>query len=289
MYKPNVYVNVNELALEKKEIQIEEMRNWFFENYQDPVNACPFESSSGGYYFIWGGPYEAKDVLYQEFGSIIDENIIDELATELDQITIEWYGLPVEYPDENEYELAIQNRPYTNLLKSKQEILSILEQNGSNQYLVKMLFAWTITALETYLSETFKIRILTKDQYIKNFVENNTDFSRETIKLKEIFEKKDNLKSFCITYLNDIMWHKLQKKRKPKGRLYANMSSLQTATSTSADSGVRQDRRLKQNARRRYEPAYTKAISKRTEPGDVPSPACERITRGDKRFAISML
>ena len=27
---------------------------WFFNNYEDPVESCPYESAEGGYQYIWG-------------------------------------------------------------------------------------------------------------------------------------------------------------------------------------------------------------------------------------------
>ena len=32
-------------------------------NFEDPANETPYESSEGGYIYIWGGPYDALEQL----------------------------------------------------------------------------------------------------------------------------------------------------------------------------------------------------------------------------------
>lgn len=51
-----------------KEKQIEYMKEWFFSHYEDPANECPYCSKEGGYFFIYGGPYEPRAELEEEFG-----------------------------------------------------------------------------------------------------------------------------------------------------------------------------------------------------------------------------
>lgn len=75
---------------------IDEMKEWFLENYEDPANSCPYESKEGGYVYIYGGPYEAEDVLYSEFGGIYNDREIEIAAKELEDENgvIEWSGIP---------------------------------------------------------------------------------------------------------------------------------------------------------------------------------------------------
>ena len=83
---------------------IEEMKEWFFKNYEDPANKTPFESAAGGYQYIWGGPYYADDQLASKFGDELPEDVIDEAVAEIESDGIvEWaprnYGEP-EWEDE---------------------------------------------------------------------------------------------------------------------------------------------------------------------------------------------
>jgi hypothetical protein len=39
---------------------VDAMVEWFFNNFEDPVHHTPYD---GGYVWIWGGPYDARDEL----------------------------------------------------------------------------------------------------------------------------------------------------------------------------------------------------------------------------------
>jgi rRNA-processing protein FCF1 len=77
-----------------------EMLAWFYGNYADPVEMCPYESAEGGYQYIWGGPYNARVALESEFGGIASETLIIEVAEELDDICWEWSGRPDDEPND---------------------------------------------------------------------------------------------------------------------------------------------------------------------------------------------
>lgn len=79
--------------LSREEI-IEEIKSWFFLNFADPVELLPYESREGGYLYIWGGPYEPREEIEGEFGGIVDDDIIDEVASEMEEISWEWSGQP---------------------------------------------------------------------------------------------------------------------------------------------------------------------------------------------------
>lgn len=72
-----------------REEQIETMRSWFLENYEDPVERTPYESSEGGYIYIWGGPYDAHEEL-SVFGGYVPDDVIEELAHDLSMDCPEW-------------------------------------------------------------------------------------------------------------------------------------------------------------------------------------------------------
>lgn len=66
---------------EKREAMLE----WFSDNYEDPAENTPHESAEGGYQYIWGGPYEARDELYAQFGDIVREDLIEEVVKEIER------------------------------------------------------------------------------------------------------------------------------------------------------------------------------------------------------------
>lgn len=85
--------------LSREEIA-EEIKEWFSRHFEDPVESCPYESREGGYIYIYGGPYDAREEIESEFCGLVNDEIIDEVASELEEISWEWSGCP----DEEFYE-----------------------------------------------------------------------------------------------------------------------------------------------------------------------------------------
>ena len=73
-----------------REAQIETMRQWFFELYEDPAQETPYSGSDGGYFYIHGGPYDAEEELREEFEEIVGEEPIMALVNELADLGHEW-------------------------------------------------------------------------------------------------------------------------------------------------------------------------------------------------------
>ena len=63
------------------ETQKEVLKAWFHRNFEDPAESTPHDSSEGGFYFIWGGPYDAEEELRDEFESLgVPDEVIDEVV-----------------------------------------------------------------------------------------------------------------------------------------------------------------------------------------------------------------
>lgn len=73
---------------------IEEIKGWFFQNYEDPAESCPYETKEGGYQYIWGGPYDAREEIDGEFNGVVSDSIIDEIVNELENSCWEWSAVP---------------------------------------------------------------------------------------------------------------------------------------------------------------------------------------------------
>ena len=86
--------NTSQQADNNRQRMKEKMRNWFQENYTEPYE-LPVDHEEGGYSWIWGR-FDAQDVLNGQFGSVVPEDLIDELADELTQVCAEWSGMPCE-------------------------------------------------------------------------------------------------------------------------------------------------------------------------------------------------
>lgn len=59
---------------------IELMEEWFHANYEDPAMETPYNGREGGYQYVWGGPYNASEELYDAFPDASDDLI--ELASQ---------------------------------------------------------------------------------------------------------------------------------------------------------------------------------------------------------------
>lgn len=73
-----------------RQAKLEVMETWFRWNYEDPVHRTPYESAEGGYIYVFGGPFQAQDVLDEEFGDIASESLISELVDNLETECHEW-------------------------------------------------------------------------------------------------------------------------------------------------------------------------------------------------------
>ena len=62
----------------RRDEQIEFMRAWFHEHYDPPEENTPHDSEDG-YIWIWGGPYEPREVLEEEFSGVVRPKLIEEL------------------------------------------------------------------------------------------------------------------------------------------------------------------------------------------------------------------
>ena len=77
----------------RKEEKRELMTQWFHQNYEDPAENTSYISAEGGYLWNHGGPYDAKEELFDKFGDIVSEALIEEVADDLEfDGVIEWAG-----------------------------------------------------------------------------------------------------------------------------------------------------------------------------------------------------
>jgi hypothetical protein len=211
-------ISADDLKLADEKTQIEIMRDWFFQHFQDPVHECPYDGSEGGYQYIYGGPYDASQELYSEFSDYIDEEVISKLADELDGECTEWSGIPgPEYYDD--YLLDFVGTPedsfksFSEAIENLKEMLKIELKQVQKQFFFKMIYVNIITVLETYLSEFFIGQLERNEYSFRKFVENNPDFKKEKISLSDIFKKQESLEEYVKKYLVDFTWHNLPKLR----------------------------------------------------------------------------
>src|SRR6266568_5072301 len=208
--------SLEELEAAEPEEQKEIMRHWFWYNYYYPVERTPYESREGGYIYIWGGPYDAEEVLYDEFGEYVPHDVIQELIDELEEQCIEWTSAPS--PDDyDEYysSVILSNTAFhKTFLENLEKIKALLGTDvdaGLRQSLLRLLFVNIITALETFLSDAFINTVLGSPSLIRKFVETNPDFAKQKFSLNDIFNQVDTINDEVKKYLLSQIWHNIEK------------------------------------------------------------------------------
>ncbi len=70
---------------EDRQARIDALVEWFFERFEDPAQRLPYESAEGGYQWIYGGPYDAREELGDNFhdeAEDIIEAAVDEIESD---------------------------------------------------------------------------------------------------------------------------------------------------------------------------------------------------------------
>lgn len=198
------------------EEQTEIMRRWFCENYEDPAEQTPFQSSEGGYIWIWGGPYDAHEVLADEFDGIISENVIEELAGDLDGDCPEWAPTPKpedydRYIVDDIVGISDHFEKFSQALINIEKLLESDIEDNLAPVLNRMLFVNVITAMETYLSDTFISTVKPDAKFMRKFVESTPDFGSKKIPLSDIYKGMEEMEDRVNKYLNSAIWHRLDR------------------------------------------------------------------------------
>ena len=219
-------------ALEKAglETQKEVMEFWFYSNYEDPVHSCPYNSKEGGYQFIYGGPYEADEELLNEFSDIVPEEVIEELAKELQDECPEWSGDSSVSPDdytEWDYlpsvELPKHLQTFKDNISNVRALLNVAVSPAQQRHFRGMLYVSVIIAMEAYLLDNFLSCLDADKAVFRKFVETTEHFIKRKIPLNTIFAESEGIDKRGRSYLTKMLWHRLNE----VGRLYRNTLGVQ--------------------------------------------------------------
>lgn len=96
---PEHGVSHEELGMLSPDEQREYMLAWFGRMFEDPANETPFQSSEGGYIYIWGGPYDAREQIENEFYDVVSEDLLNEVIDEVETDGISDWAPGPHHPD----------------------------------------------------------------------------------------------------------------------------------------------------------------------------------------------
>ncbi len=92
-------------------------------------------------------------------------------------------------------------------LNDTRSLLPVAEENKT---LARLLYANVITAMETYLSDTFKKQVINRDAIRRRFVQSNGAF-KEKIAVQETFRRIEALNEEIVKVVDQMSFHNIQK------------------------------------------------------------------------------
>lgn len=218
-------VPLKSLQYISKANQLEVMRTWFFENFEDPANSCPYETREGGYAYIYGGPYEASEELQAMFEGNVKYDYIEELVNDLQDQCYEWSANSNnihDWYDEDLYDAVTSSKkPFFKFVENIEGIKYLAEgeyKNKQKYHLLSILYTNVITALETLYVELFINSIDKDESYIADFIVNgktefkiNKDILSLPFKGQTIEKIREEIIKAIKEHLISVSWHSTNK------------------------------------------------------------------------------
>lgn len=209
-------ISEDALRTADRETQLDVMETWFRQHFEDPAERTPYESAEGGYIWIWGGPYDAREELEGEFSGVVPDDVINELADKLEGECWEWAPTPSsdDYDNYLIEDIAHITAYYHNFAGAILDIKKLLKTKVDETVascLWRLLYVNVITALETYLSDAFISTVVNKPELMRRFIETAPEFQAEKVQLSEVFKAVKEIEQKARSYLIDVVWHHLER------------------------------------------------------------------------------
>ena len=128
-----------------------------------------YSSSEGGYFWNPDEPYDAHDQLSNEFGGIVPDDVIEEASSTLSGECPDW-ARKNDYEDDLFETISNNSDAFTTLQHALETIERLLDVSIDGSLLEthrRLLFANAITALETFLSDTFINRVIPRQDLVQ--------------------------------------------------------------------------------------------------------------------------
>lgn len=197
------------------EMQRDVMETWFRQSFEDPAERTPYESAEGGYIWIWGGPYDAREELESEFSGIVPDEVIEELTDELEGECSEW--APTPSPEDYDHlveDIGKITEYYGNFTGAVLNIKKLQNSKVDDSVapcFLRLLYVNVITALETYLSDAFISTVVNAPILMRSFIETTPEFKGEKVSLADVFKAAEGVERKARAYLIDVVWHHIER------------------------------------------------------------------------------
>lgn len=212
----NSIIEASSLSSLDEDTQTRVMERWFKSHFENPAESTPYSSEEDRYVYLWGGPFDAGDELYNEFAGLVDEALIIQLANHLTSESDEWAPAEstINYESKLIQDIASITEFYHNFSTAILNIETLTEleiQSGQKDIFLRLIYASVITALETYLCDAFINNVINKPTLLRRFVETTDDFKDSKIKISDLFREHDGILGKVQEFLGRIVWHRLSR------------------------------------------------------------------------------
>ena len=117
----------------------------------------------------------------------------------------------------NDVQLSILN------IKRILELKLNIDEKRSKDFLIRILYANIITAMETYLSDCFIEKIINNKKFVPELLERTPEFNMKKFNLKKAYDWIENVNDNIIDVLSGISFHNLAKVRS----MYENILKIE--------------------------------------------------------------
>lgn len=191
--------------------------SWFKNNYDEPKNILPYDSSRGEYIPIFGDLIEPYTLLSNKYKHLVNDDLIKNISNDLIKYSNKWSPRPNEdnyskYKEINNIE-KISNiiHIFNNSINNLKLLLKIKIPNPEIQkYQNYLLFSNVYTIIETLLSDVFCFKIFNNKDIQRKFLENYDEFNTKKLTFAELFDKYENIENEINATLDKFLWHKFE-------------------------------------------------------------------------------
>jgi hypothetical protein len=191
--------------------------NWFKNNYDEPKNILPYDSSKGEYIAIFGDLVEPYTLISNKYKHHVNDDLIKDISNDLIKYSNKWSPRPKEnnynkYKEINNIE-KISNiiHIFNNSINNLKLLLKIKIPNPEIQkYQNYLLFSNVYTIIETLLSDVFCFKIFNNKDIQRKFLENYDEFNTKKLTFAELFDKYENIENEINATLDKFLWHKFE-------------------------------------------------------------------------------
>lgn len=134
------------------------------------------------------------------------------------------YFIESAFSNKNCYEIFSENLSNLRLLATSK----ILGPARTSHLFRRMIFAATVTALETYLCDTFRKRISTEEKMRTKYLLSSPDLKERKFSIEDILSWSGRIETRIDEHLSEIVWHNLGK----IGQMYKSVLGVHFPTSS---------------------------------------------------------